>query len=129
MLAVFLCYYSDMKKHYQFFASLIAFIFLIEGATFLVSVKDSFSLGLPWSAAYSLFIAFVHFFIAYGLLKRKHWAPHLGIFFELYLVLNFVISNFSSLYSSELLPSVVTVLSVSAFITATLFVIKNQFNQ
>jgi len=118
-----------MKKHIFFFVSLIAFIFFIEGAIFLFSVFQSYEAGFRGAALLSLFIAGVHFFIVFGLISRKKWAPHLGIFFQLYLVLNFIISNREALYSPTLLPSAVTVLSVSAFLTASLFMLKNQFTE
>jgi hypothetical protein len=75
------------------------------------------------------FIAFVHFFIAYGIVKRKKWAPHLGIFFEAYLVANFMVNNAKSIYSVVLLPSALTLLSVSAFVAGSLFVLRNKFTQ
>lgn len=118
-----------MSKHIAFFTSLLAFIFVVEGLTFIVSAKDGFSLGFVGSAFFSLFIAFVHFFIAFGLVKRKKWAPHLGIFFEAYLILNFLILNFKVLFSSALLPSAITLLSVSAFLTASLFILRKQFTE
>jgi len=116
-----------MKKHIAFFATLIAFVFAIEGAIFLMSVVESYQAGFRGAALLSLFIALVHFFIAFGLVLRKRWAPHLGIFFQLYIILNFIISNFYTLSSPMLLPSVLTVLSVSALITGSLFVLRNQF--
>lgn len=116
-----------MKKHVAFFAYLLAFIFAVEGVIFLLSVFQSYEAGFRGAAALSLFIALVHFFIAGGLGLRKRWAPHLGIFFQLYIILNFVISNFHSLYSPILLPSALTVLSVSAFITTSLFILRNEF--
>lgn len=116
-----------MKKHIVFFASLIAFIFAIQGVIFLMSVPESYQAGFRGWALYSLFIAVVHFFIALGLIHRRKWAPHLGIFFQLYIILNFIISNSGSLFSPILLPSVFTVLSVSAFITTGLFILRNEF--
>ena len=116
-----------MKKHIIFFVSLLAFIFIVEGVFFLFSAKDSASLGFNKSALFSVFIAFVHFFIAFGLIKKKKWTPHLGIFFEAYLVVNFFISNERALSSPALLPSVLSVLSVSAFVTVSLFVLREQF--
>ena len=102
--------------------SLLAFIFAIEGIAFLFSAKESSSL-------FSVFIAFVHFFIAFGLIKKKKWAPHLGIFFEVYLIVNFFISNAQAIYSPSILPSVLSVLSVSAFVTVSLFVLREQFTE
>jgi hypothetical protein len=118
-----------MRKHIVFFASLLASIFLLEGAIFLYSVVPSYQAGFRGAAALSLFIAFVHFFIAGGLFLQKKWSPHLGIFFQLYIVLNFIFNNFGTLFSEELLPSVLTVLSVSAFLTFSLFVLRNQFSK
>ena len=116
-----------MQKHITFFAPLLAFVFAIEGVAFLFSVVSSYQAGFRGWAMFSLFIAFVHFFIAYGLATRRRWAPHLGIFFQLYIVLNFIISNASSLFSQALLPSALTVLSVSAFLTVSLFITKDEF--
>ena len=116
-----------MKKHIAFFASLLAFIFAAEGALFLMSVAQSYHAGFRGWALFSLFISLVHFFIAAGLLHRRRWAPHLGIFFQLYIILNFAIGNLHSLSSPELLPSALTVLSVSAFITTSLFILRNEF--
>ena len=118
-----------MKKHIVFFVSLLALIFALEGISFILSAKDSVALGFNKSAVFSIFIAFVHFFIAFGLIKRKKWAPHLGIFFEAYLVVNFFISNARAILSIELLPSVVTVLSVSAFVAVSLFILREQFTE
>lgn len=118
-----------MKKHILFFAYLLAFIFAIEGFIFLLSVGQSYQAGFRGAALLSLFIALVHFFIASGLFFRKRWAPHLGIFFQLYIMLNFAISNSHSLSSPALLPSALTVLSVSAFITTSLFILRNEFLQ
>jgi hypothetical protein len=117
-----------MKKHIIFFALLLAFIFAVEGIAVLFSVASSYEAGFRGAAALSLFIALVHFFIAIGLVLRKKWAPHLGIFFQLYIVVNFIISNRSALFAETLLPSALTVLSVSAFITISLFVLRNGFN-
>lgn len=117
-----------MQKHLAFFAYLLAFIFTLQGALFLYSVWGSYEAGFRGWAMYSLFISLVHFFIAFGLAKGRRWAPHLGIFFQLYIVLNFIIGNSQSLFSEALLPSALTVLSVSAFLTITLFTLKNEFN-
>ncbi len=116
-----------MKKHIAFFAPLIAFIFGVEGIIFLLSVPQSYQAGFRGWAVFSLFIAAVHFFIAFGLVHKRKWAPHLGIFFQLYIILNFIISNFQSLFTPTLLPSALTVLSVSAFLTGSLFVLRDEF--
>lgn len=116
-----------MKKHIVFFAPLLAFIFALEGAAFIFSVIQSYQAGFRGWALFSAFIAFVHLFIAFGLATHKKWAPHLGIFFQLYIVLNFAISNAGSLFSQALLPSVLTVLSVSAFLTVSLFITRDEF--
>lgn len=126
-MRVFLCYNNSMQKHITFLATLLAFVFALEGVAFLFSVSSSFQAGFRGWAFFSLFIALVHFFIAFGLATRKRWAPHLGIFFQMYIVLNFIISNFSSLFSQSLLPSALTVLSVSAFLTISLFMTKDEF--
>lgn len=118
-----------MKKSFVFFTSLIAFLFLIGGITFIISAKEALAAGFAWSGAFSLFIAFVHFFIVFGLVKRKKWAPHLGIFFELYIVLNFVISNVKVLFSPTLFLSAITLLSMSAFLATSLFLLKNHFTE
>jgi len=111
-----------MKKHIVFFISLLAIIFTLEGISFLFSAKDSGSL-------FSVFIAFIHLFIVFGLIKRKKWVPHLGIFFEAYLVINFFIGNMRTLLSPEIFPSAISVLSVSAFIGVSLFVLREQFTE
>ncbi len=116
-----------MKKHIQFFTWLLSFVFVSEGIIFIFSAYASYLLGAYVSLIYSFFIAFVHFFIAYGLVKRKKWAPHLGIFFQAYLIFNFVISNSRTLLSSALVMSAVTFLSLSAFVTVSLFVLRREF--
>jgi hypothetical protein len=122
-----LCYDIAMKKHIAFFATLLALIFAIEGIAFLFSVASSYEAGFRGAALLSVFIALVHFFIATGLVMRKKWAPHLGIFFLLYIVVNFIISNSQALFTETLLPSALTVLSVSAFLTISLFLLKDEF--
>lgn len=118
-----------MKKHIVFFAALIAFIFAVEGVAFIFSVFQSYEAGFRGAAGLSLFISLVHFFIAIGLILQKKWAPHLGIFFQLYIVVNFILHNSQSLFSEALLPSALTVLSVSAFLTISLFILRNQFTK
>ena len=118
-----------MKRHLGFFASLIAFIFIIEGVIFLLSFFQSYQAGFRGAAFISLFIALVHFIIAGGLIVRKRWTPHLGIFFQLYIIVNFILNNREALSSPTLLPSALTVLSVAAFITVSLFILKDQFRQ
>ncbi len=116
-----------MKKHIGFFAPLLALIFVIEGVIFFISFFQSYEAGIRAAAFVSLFIALVHFFIAWGLVLRKRWAPHLGIFFQLYIIINFLVSNLNALSSPTLLPSALTVLSVAAFLTVSLFVFRDQF--
>ncbi len=118
-----------MKKHVVFFSSLLAFVFVIQGGAFLLSVPQSFEAGFRGAAVLSLFIALVHFFIAFGLVTLRKWAPHLGIFFQAYILLNFFISNRHSLTATTMLPAILTILSVSAFTTVTLFILRNEFHR
>lgn len=116
-----------MSKHSHIFISFIALIFFIEGALFALSALESYAAGFRGWAAFSFFITFVHLFIAVSLFKQKRFAPHLGIFFQAYLVTHFIINYRETLYSPILFPSAIGVLSISAFITTSLFVLRNQF--
>jgi hypothetical protein len=116
-----------MSKHSHIFISVIALIFFIEGALFGLSALESYAAGFRGWAAFSFFITFVHFFIAVSLFKQKRYAPHIAIFFQAYIVTHFIISYRDTLYSPILFPSAIGVLSISAFITTGLFILRNNF--
>jgi len=116
-----------MSKHSHIFISVIALIFFIGGALFVLSALESYAVGFRGWALFSVFISFVHFFISFSLFKRKHLAPYIGIFFQTYLVAHLIINYRDMLYSSILLPSVIGVLSISVFIITSLFFLRKQF--
>jgi hypothetical protein len=116
-----------MSKHSHVLIIAIALVFFIQGALFVLATFDSFGAGFRGWAGFSFFIALVHLFIGYSLIKRKIFAPHLGIFFQAYLVAHFIIMNRDMLYSPILFPLAISVLSISALLTTSLFLLRNKF--
>lgn len=118
-----------MKGHIVLFSVLLAFVFLVEGLSTLYSSYILYHVGLTNDAYYSVFLACVQFFIAGGLATRRRWSPHLGIFFQAYLVINLIIQNRGISFSTAQLPSVLTLFSASAFITISLYILRNEFRR